>query len=482
MKRILYPILLFLPALIMLYPGMSFPQQAKEKEKFTMCRIRRITESTSSQEQYSFSPIAREAVTHAVNISTVQVIRRSPYDDPTLRRFFGPDYDTQQPPEHTENSLGSGVFISEDGFVVTNNHVVENAGRIRVIGEGQREFDAEVVGTDPGTDLAVIRLKGGFQELTPVAFGNSDSVRIGDVVLAIGSPFSLNRSVSMGIVSGKSRANFGIVEYENFIQTDAAINPGNSGGALVNMRGELIGINSAILSSSGGSQGIGFSIPSNMVLEVVEQILRNGRVIRGDLGVAVQRIDQDITDAFNLTDEKGVIVTHVIKGSPAEKAGIKREDVILQVDGKQVELRNEFRNLIAFTPPGKQIRLQVLRKGKELTLNATLTELETQNGQKRPEGWKPRPGGLGVAELNPQSRRHFQVPDTVQGIVVVAQIESGSAAELAGFYPGDVIIEVNRTPVTSLSGFMDLYRNAKGNTIYLVQRKEGAFFRYMRSF
>ncbi|MHB9031094.1 MAG: trypsin-like peptidase domain-containing protein, partial [Candidatus Latescibacterota bacterium] len=366
---------------------------------------------------------------------------------------------------------------------VTNNHVIENAGRIRVSSSGQREFDAEVVGADPGADLAVLRLKGNYQDLVPVVFGNSDSVRIGDVVLAIGSPFSLNRSVSMGIVSGKGRANFGVVEYENFIQTDAAINPGNSGGALVNIRGELIGINTAILSGSGGSQGVGFAIPSNMVLEVVDQILRNGRVIRGSLGVDVQAIDQNMLEAFTLSGESGVIVTDVIKGSPGEKTGLKPEDVILQVGEEQVETPNKFRTVVSFLKPGQQVRLTILRKGKEITVNARIGEFVLpKNKPEKFENWKPKPGGLSVVDLTPQNRKHLKIPESVQGQVVVVEVESGSAAEMAGFSPGDVIIEINRTPVKSFLSFRDRLQKTKGDILFRVRRAEGTFYRYYKTY
>ncbi len=483
MKRITHKILMTLQIMFIVSAHSLYAGQPPGGGEFTMCRIRKAPEENINREVYSFSQMAGRAVEHVVNISTVRVIRRSPgYDDPDLRRYFGPEFDPRNPPEHIENSLGSGVFISEDGYVVTNYHVIENAGLIKVTFSGQREFDAEIVGADPGTDIALIRLKGDYSEVTPVEFADSDSVRIGDMVLAIGSPFSLRRSVSMGIVSGKSRADFGIVEYEDFIQTDAAINPGNSGGALMNMYGALIGINTAILSGSGGSHGVGFAVPSNMVLEVVEQILRHGRVMRGSLGVAVQQVNQDIMDAFGLTSERGVIVTRVVHGSPAEKAGLMLEDVILKVDDEDVTAQNRFRNLIAFSDPGQRIALTVLRNGKEIIVNATLGELDVKNETAgEMVDWKPKPGGLSVAELNPQSRQHFRIPDSVKGHVVVVQVERGSEAGIAGFHPGDVILQVNRTPITSLSGFMDMYRQAKGDMLFLVQRTDGSYYRYLRN-
>jgi serine protease Do len=422
-------------------------------------------------------------VAHAVNISAVKIIRRSSAAESSpLRRFFGPDFGSAQPDMQTEHSLGSGVFISEDGFVVTNNHVIESAARIRVSGSGQREFEAEVVGTDPGADLAVLRLKGDYTDLVPVVFGNSDSVRIGDMVLAIGSPFSLNRSVSMGIVSGKGRANFGVVEYEDFIQTDAAINPGNSGGALVNMRGELIGINTAILSGSGGSQGVGFAIPSNMVLEVVDQILKHGRVIRGSLGVETQAIDQNMIEAFKLSGDSGVIVTDVMKNSPAEKAGLRPEDIILRVGEETVSTPNRLRAVVSFLKPGQQVQISLLRQGKEIRAAARIAEFVLPKDKPESiENWKPKPGGLNLVELTPQSRRNLKIPDSVRGQVAVSDVETGSAAEMAGFLPGDVVFEMNRAPVKSFQNFKDSLQKTKGNILFRVRRAEGTFFRYYKN-
>ncbi len=485
MKATPYKLCVFMSAFFLFSVNISHTQQLRQDVPgLSMCRIRMGNSDAATRNAYSFSDLAANAITHVVYISTVRLVKRSPlYDDPAMRRFFGPDFNPQTPPAQIENSLGSGVFISEDGYVVTSNHVVEGAGQIKVTCNGSNEYDAEIVGADPSTDLAVIRLKGDFSALTPVTFGNSDSVRAGDVVLAIGSPFGLNRSVSMGVISAKDRANFGVVEYEDFLQTDASINPGNSGGALVNMCGELIGINAAILSGSGGSEGVGFSVPSNMVRDVVEEILKNGRVVRGDLGIGTQQIDQDMIDAFRLQSATGVIVTEVENGGPGGISGLKRGDVILRVGDTDIKSRSEFRNIVAFTAPGEKLRLSVLRDGDTLSFETVVREDPPKNGKKGTGGeWDLKPGGLSVAELSQDVRRQFQIPESVTGAVIVAQVEPGTAAELAGFTPGEVILEVNRAAVTSLADFTRMYDEAKGESIlFLIQRREGNFYRYLRS-
>jgi serine protease Do len=284
----------------------------------------------------------------------------------------------------------------------------------------------------------------------------------------------------MGIVSALQRANFGEVEYENFIQTDAAINPGNSGGALVNMRGELIGINAAILSQTGGNVGIAFAIPSNMVLQVVNAIMKNGKIVHGTLGVAIQKVDQDVIDAFNLSSDKGVIITDVASGSPAEQAGLKREDVVLKMNDEEIIRRNQFRNKIAFTSPGEKVRLTVLRQGKTVTLDATVGE-RPQPQIASAGTLHPKPGGLAVADLSTDLRKQIGVPDEIPGKVIVMQVEPGSVADISGFNPGDIILEVNHQGVSSLSQYKDLYQAAKGNVIFLVRRPDGFFFKLMRN-
>ena len=282
--------------------------------------------------------------------------------------FFGPGPEQQ---ERREQGMGSGVIISSDGYVLTNNHVVSDAQEIKVTLYDRREFDAEVVGTDPKSDVAVIRIKAPPKDLRAISIGDSSRIRLGDVVLAIGNPFGVGQTVTMGIVSAKGRADVGIVDYEDFIQTDAAINPGNSGGALVNMEGQLIGINTAILSRSGGYQGIGFAIPTNMASPIMESLKKYGKVTRGWLGVSIQDVDQELSTAMKLPTSRGVLISDVQPGSPAQKAGLKRGDVVVKIEGRAVETTGNFRNAIALGGSGKKVKLELYRDGKLQTLDVS---------------------------------------------------------------------------------------------------------------
>ena len=325
-----------------------------------------------------YADIIRPVMPAVVNISSVQVIqtyeRISPFfSDPFFRQFFGDrSYDFVVPRERRSLSLGSGVVIDARGTILTNNHVVEGASEINVSFSDGREVRARIVGTDPRTDLAVLRVDGGA--LPYAVMGDSNSLEVGDVVLAIGSPFGLGQTVTMGIVSAIGRGNIGIVDYEDFIQTDAAINPGNSGGALVNTRGELVGINTAILSRSGGYQGIGFAIPSDMVREVLEDILEHGRVIRGYAGLALQGITPDLARAFSLPDTHGALVARLDPDGPAAASGLRRGDVILSLQGRDVGSVDELRTRLSRFEPGDTVTLHLLRKGRRYETEMTLGE------------------------------------------------------------------------------------------------------------
>jgi serine protease Do len=328
-----------------------------------------------------FVEVAKATKPAVVNISTTKVVRSrgAPYspffNDPFFRRFLGDDFfrEFRAPREQREQSLGSGVIVSQEGYIVTNNHVVEGASEIRVLVGDQREFKGRVVATDPRTDVAVVKIAG--HGLPTIPWGDSDRLQVGEWVLAIGNPFGLNQTVTAGIISATGRANVGIADYEDFIQTDAAINPGNSGGAMVNVRGELIGINTAIFSRSGGYMGIGFAIPSNMVREVMEDLIKRGKVTRGWLGVHIQLLTPDLAKKFGLKEAHGVLVGEVSGGSPAAKAGMKRGDVILELAGKRVEDPEHLRNEVARTEPGKRIPVKIWRGGKEMILQVEIEEL-----------------------------------------------------------------------------------------------------------
>jgi serine protease Do len=434
----------------------------------------------------TLADIAERSVPSVVNISTtrvVQGVQTHPFlDDPMLREFFGAPRTPQRPQAQRAHSLGSGVIVSKEGIVLTNNHVVERAEDIQVVLSDGKEFSAEVVGTDPQSDLAVVRLKGDLSGLQPLPIGDSSSLRLGDMVLAIGNPFGVGQTVTMGIVSATGRNRMGIVDYEDFIQTDAAINPGNSGGALVNMRGELVGINTAILSRTGGSQGIGFAIPSDMAQPIVESLLKNGKVNRGWLGVAIQDMDKDLAAGLGLSIEHGVLISDVTEGSPAARAGVKRGDVVVKLGGKAIKSSSVFRNRIAASGPDTKVELGVIRDGKERAIPVTLGSLaKSPTSKAKVETRSGLLSGMSVTALAPQARAMYKIPDGINDGVVVTRVEPGSSAQKAGIREGDVILEINRRAVDSVATFEKLHKKADksvlllvsrgGNTIYLALRK-----------
>ena len=415
---------------------------------------------------------------------------QSPFDD-----FFNnpqtPPGQQQQRPQ-IQRGLGSGVIVSADGYILTNNHVVEGAEKITVLMSDNKSYTAKAVGLDKPSDLAVLKIED--VNLPFLNLGNSDNVRVGDIVLAIGNPLGIGQTVTAGIISAKGRRT-GLSDgnsFEDFLQTDAPINRGNSGGALVNLTGELIGINSQILSSGGqgGSIGIGFSIPSNMAKTVMEQLIANGKVKRGLLGINIQNITEDVAKSLDLKNTKGVIVSNVRPASAADKAGIKRGDIVLAINGEAIEDSNILRNKVAQSQPGSEIKIKVLRDGKEQEFTATLDEFATEgekadnksdggggepNGGKQPESGKL---GLNLQPLTPQISRQLELPADVTGVVVTDVYRDGAAAQ-QGVDRGDVIIEINRQPVgtleevkTALDKSGDkpilLLISRRGQTIYLT--------------
>jgi serine protease Do len=399
------------------------------------------------------------------------------FDHPFFRDFFGPDLFPRVPRERREKSLGSGVIVSTDGIVLTNNHVVENAEEILVTLADGREFDAEVVGADPQSDVAVIRLKEEPEDLAPVPLGDSGDLRMGDVVLAVGNPFGLSHTVTMGIVSATGRANVGIADYEDFIQTDAAINPGNSGGALINLKGQLVGINTAIVSRTGGYQGIGFAIPANMARAVMQSLMKHGRVVRGWLGVMIQEIDRDLAEAMDLESVKGVLVSDVVEDSPAKKGGLKRGDVILKFNDEDVESTGQLRNMVAILGPDAQVNLVVLRDDEKETIRLTLGEL-TEDRMKvaRAQTDGGMLGGLTLAPLSPSLKSKFNIPSKVPSGVVITHVEPGSGAHGAGLQPGDVVLEINNKGIDSVQNFKEAYNRADGGLLLLISRQGSTFY------
>lgn len=398
---------------------------------------------------------------------------KTPFDD-FFKQF-------QQPNPGPERGLGSGVIVSADGSILTNAHVVDGAETITVLTIDNKSFDAKVVGIDKMSDLAVLKIEA--QNLPFLSLGNSDNVRIGDIVLAIGNPLGIGQSVTSGIISAKGRRT-GLSDgsYEDFLQTDAAINRGNSGGALVNLNGELIGINSQILSTSGGNIGIGFSIPSNMAKSVMEQLLKDGSVHRGMLGVNIQNLTDDMSKALGISTTEGVLISGVQSGSSAEKAGLKRGDVITAINGEKVEDRNVLRNKVAGTQPGTEIKLSILRDGKEEEITATLDEVkspENAGGQDSDQPGKPsgnsENGKLGVTltPVTPQLAKQFNLPSDSEGMVV-SNVDPNGVAATAGVARGDVLLEINRQPVNSAEAVQSAIDKAGDGPVALLISRRGS--------
>lgn len=424
----------------------------------------------------SFKAVVQKVAPSVVNIYTTKTVRQEPafapfFDDPLFRQFFGVPFESI-PRERRERSLGSGVIVTEDGYILTNNHVVDGAEEIKVaLADDKTEYEAKLIGTDPQTDLAVIKIEG--KRFPAITMTDSDKLEVGDIVLAIGNPFGVGQTVTMGIVSAKSRGGMGIVDYEDFIQTDASINPGNSGGALVDVAGRLVGINQSIISRTGGNLGIGFSVPSNLARYVLERLITEGKVTRGYLGIIIQPVTPDLAREFNLPDNNGALVAEITPDSPAAKAGLKEGDVIVEFNGRKVTDSRQLRLLVAQTPPGTSVTLRLLRDGKPTSVTVKLAELpaEATRGGARPGGLRrsQQPDlldGVVVDDLTLRNRRAFNIPDDVQGALVV-QVAPNSPAAAAGLQPGDVILEINRRRVLNAEEAVRASQDVKGERVLL---------------
>ena len=409
----------------------------------------------------SYADVAEITMPAVVNISTDKMVDNSaqqPFmDDPAFRRFFNmPDDDVHNNPEQMERSLGSGIVISSDGYILTNNHVVENASKIRVTFLGDKEYEAEIIGTDPPTDVALIKIDA--TNLPIIHIGDSDILRIGDQVMAIGNPFGVGQTVTLGIVSALGR-NIGLMDYSDLIQTDASINPGNSGGALVDMQGRLVGMNAAILSRSGGSQGIGFAIPTSMAMKIVNSLRETGTVQRAYLGVLPQPVDQSMADYYGMDSPRGVLVTQVNEDTPADKAGLQDGDIILSVDGRAIKNPSMLRNVISLSEVGQKVDLAIVREGKEKNVAVTLEkfpdpeQLATGDVVDEPDEDETL-AGVVVREMTERMRTMMgdALPEDMTGLLVTG-VEQTSNAASEGLAEGDIILEVGREPVTSLKDF-----------------------------
>jgi len=423
----------------------------------------------------SFAELAKKAKSSVVNISTVKVVRGRgqvpmPFgpNDP-FRDFFERFFRDQMPRDFRQQSLGTGVIIDQEGYILTNNHVVEMADEIKVKLADDKEYLAKIIGRDPKTDLALIKIDSD-KPLVPLPLGDSDKLEVGEWVVAIGNPFGLGNTVTAGIVSAKYRQ-IGQSSYDNFIQTDASINPGNSGGPLLNTAGEVVGINTAIFSQSGGNIGIGFAIPINMAKDLLPQ-LKTGKVVRGWLGVMIQKITPELKQKLDLKDERGALVADVTSGGPAEKAGIQRGDVIVTFDGKEIKEMSELPYVVASTPVGKSVAVEVIRKGKKKSFEVKIAELKEDKEAPVVAEAKPKLG-MTVEDLTPELAKNFGLSDA-KGVVVV-QVEDGSSAAEAGLKAGDVILEIDQAPVKDVKDFnrkIEAYK--AGDTILVLAKRRGA--------
>jgi serine protease Do len=428
----------------------------------------------------TFAPIVEKVAPSVVTVFTTQTVSRGlttfPFGDDTLRQFFG-GQSPQRQGKQTLQGLGSGVIVSPDGYILTANHVVSGAEEIMVgLGIELRKYKAKKVGTDPGTDVALLKIE--EKNLPAITFADSEKARAGDIVLAIGNPFGLRQTVTMGIISAVGRGGMGIVDYENFIQTDAAINMGNSGGALVDTEGRLLGINTAIFSRSGGNQGVGFAIPANLARKVMQSLREKGRVVRGYIGASVQTLTPELAEAMKLKGQPtGALVGEVTPKSPSEKAGLRTGDVITAVNGKKVSDARELRLMIGSMAPGTKVQIEVNREGQTKTFDVELAEMPAgaaeQGAEVLPEeSAQPEKatvfGGVAVADITDDVRTALNLPKDIQG-AVIAEIDADSSAAKAGLREGDVIQEVNKQPVKNAKDLVAINKRLKPNEKILIR-------------
>jgi serine protease Do len=435
----------------------------------------------------TFIAVAKQANASVVNIASTRkvAVRQQPFpgpspffDDPFFRRFFGEPFERRfpAPQERQEQGLGSGVIVNADGYIVTNHHVIEQAEEIIVLLPDKRRLKAKLIGADPKTDVAVVKIDA--TTLPTLPWGDSSRLQVGEVALAVGNPFGLNQTVTMGIISAVGRANMGIVDYEDFIQTDAAINPGNSGGALVNLNGELIGINTAIFTRTGGYMGIGFAIPSNMVRSVMTSLIKHGKVVRGWLGVSIQELTEDLAQQFDVTEATGVLISDVMDDSPAAKAKLERGDIITAYNHVAVKDPVPLRSMVADTEPGTTVTVTILRGKRTRDVTVTIGELPKAAAKARGPGERGRGehalAGVGVERLAPEDLKRLKI----DGGVVVIHVELGSPADRAGLRQGDIIREINRKRVRTVEDFERLVDKLEpqASALLLVHRGQASIF------
>ena len=435
----------------------------------------------------SFAPIVKKVVPSVVKVEVtiaskeVDAAPDAMTDNPFFRQFFGNQYGGggghRKYMTPTEHGVGSGVIVTKDGYILTNNHVVDGASELKITLNAGREFKAKVVGRDPKSDVAVVKVDA--QDLPAIAFADSGQSEVGDVVLAIGNPFAIGQTVTMGIISATGRASMGL-DYEDFIQTDAAINPGNSGGALVDAEGRLIGINTAIYSRSGGNQGIGFAIPTDLARGVMVSLIEHGKVTRGYLGVRIQTLTPLLAKEFNLKDNQGALVGEVEPNGPADKAGLKTGDVVLEYNGRKVKDSQHFRLVVAETAPGDRVPVEVLRDGSTKTIEVKVKELpgteELASDSSGHSDASDTLQGVGVSDVDDQARQQLSIPENVKG-AVVTEVAPNSASAEAGLKAGDVITEINHHRIAGANDAVRLTEHAKDKTTLLhVWSKDGSHY------
>ena len=464
-------------------PGKEQPQSPPAQAAGTTQVHKLMTEISDAFEQ-----AANRVSPSVVPIYAEQVVQaqgQMNFPDDPFKDFFGQDFFRRffeapsQPQKQTVRSLGSGVIVSKDGHILTNNHVVQGASKLTVVLGDKKSYDAKILGTDPQSDVAVIKVNA--NNLPAATLGDSDNVQVGQWVIAVGNPFELMHTVTHGIISAKGRSSVGLATYEDFIQTDAPINPGNSGGALADLDGNVIAINTAISTPTGGNVGLGFAIPINMARRIMDELLSKGKVVRGYLGLMPQDIDDSLAKALKLENTKGALISQVTPGGPADKAGIKVGDVVVDFNGNKIEGSNALRNAVAQTPPGTEAKIGLLRNGRRLEVTARLAERPKEASEKpapsgAPEAQPSRKLGLSVQTLTPDIAQQLGLDDD-KG-VVVADVAAGSPGDDAGLQRGDLIKEVNRLPVRTAEEFEKAIQNLKkgDSAALLVRRGSESFF------
>ena len=434
----------------------------------------RIPENRT-QIQLTFAPLVREVAPAVVNIYAKKTVTERSgfgplFNDPFFKRFFGDRFDFGQPRERVQNSLGSGVIVDEDGVVVTNHHVIAGADEVRVVLNDRREFDAEILLSDERTDIAVVKLLEADRDIPHVEFGDSDSLAVGDLVLAIGNPFGVGQTVTSGIVSGLARTSVGISDYQSFIQTDAAINPGNSGGALVGMNGKIVGINTAIFSRSGGSNGIGFAVPANMARAVVESAVEGRPLVRPWIGFAGRDVDVDMANALELETPHGVIVEEIREDGPADEAGLKPGDVIMTIDGKPIGDAQNLRFRLATKGVGETVELGYIRDGESDATQFTLVAPPEEPPRDPVTVQSGAPlAGATFMNLSPALSQEIGMPTDRTGVVIF-KVARNSPASRYGMKPGDILLEINGWPIPSTERLREILRNADGGWRILIDR------------